>query len=102
LLELDPDSEAELEAIDDDGLREKVRRVCADPSGQRQPRHNFTRKFREPKKYVKSGDRAVFEFKPSGWRGLFVIGEKDGNAKGVFFIPVKGKRFWSMSDCPWH
>jgi hypothetical protein len=102
VLQLDPDSEAELEAIGDDGLREKVARVCADPSGQRQPRHNYTRRFRNAKKYVKSGGRDVWEFKPSGWRGLFVIAKKDDKAKGIFFLPVNGKRFMSMSKCPWH
>jgi hypothetical protein len=102
LLKLDPDSEAELEAIGNDDLTAKVARVCADPSGQREPRHNFARRFRNAKKYAKAGGRDVWEFKPSGWRGLFVIAKKDGNAKGIFFLPVKGKRFMSMSECPWH
>jgi hypothetical protein len=86
LLELDPASQAELDAIGDEGLKRIVARVCADPSGERQPRHSYTRKFRNAAKYARVGDRDAWEFCPSKWRGLFVIAPgKRGNR--LYFLP---------------
>jgi hypothetical protein len=101
LLELDPASQAELEAIGDESLNRIVARVCADPSGQLEPRHSYTRKFRNASKYSKMGDRDVWEFCPSKWRGLFVIaaGRRSGR---IYFLPIKGTRFMTLSRCPWH
>jgi len=101
LLPLDPGSEAELQEIGDTSLIEIVDRVRADPSGQKEPRHNYTRKFRNPGKYANVGDRQVFELRPSKWRGLFVIA-KGSETEGIFFIPVKGRRFMTLGYCPWH
>ena len=100
MLPLDPGSEAELQEIGDVSLIEIIDRIRADPSGQKEPRHNYTRKFRNPGKYVNVGDRDVFEFKPSKWRGLFVIAK--GKNEGLFFVPIKGKRFMPLGECPWH
>ena len=104
---LDPASQAELDEIDDDQLRRAVDRVLADPSGRRQPQHNYTRRFRNPRRYVKvAKSDAVWEFKPSRWRGLFVTAERTGGDGAthrlLVFVQVKGRRFWSMADCPWH
>ena len=101
MLELDPASEAELTEIDDEALALAVERVCADPSGQREPGHNYARRFRNASKYVNVGDRDVWEFKTSKYRGLFSIA-KGSDHRGIFFIPVKGKRFMTMAECPWH
>jgi hypothetical protein len=101
LLELDPASEAELTEIDDEALALAVRRVCADPSGQREPRHNYARRFRNASKHVNVGDRDVWEFKTSKWRGLFVIA-KGSDRQGISFVPVKRRRFMTLGECPWH
>jgi hypothetical protein len=100
LLPLDLGSEAELQEIGDASLIEIVDRVRADPSGRKEPQHPYTRKFRNPGKYANVGDRNVFEFKPSKWRGLFVIAA--GENEGLFFVPIKGKRFMTLGECPWH
>ena len=101
LLELDPASEDELAELDDSQLAQAVQRVCHDPSGRREPRHNYTSRFRNPSRYVKTGDRDVWEFKTSKYRGLFVIAEGE-TARRLYFLPVKGKRFMSLGECPWH
>lgn len=102
MFELDPDSVAELKEIGDQNLSSAVERVLADPSGRREPRHSHTRRFLNPRRYVRvARDERVWEFKTNHWRALFIT--VDGkNGRGVFFVSVKGKRFWSMSDCPWH
>ena len=103
MFQLDPDSRNELEEIGDDNLRAAVERVLRDPSGQREPRHNYTRRFRNPSRYVRvARDETVYEFKPSRWRGLFVTAEGESGKRGLFFIPIRRRRFWTMSDCPWH
>jgi hypothetical protein len=101
LLELDPASKAELEEIGSQALKDIVDRVRADPSGQREPRHSYTRKFRNASKYTSVEGRDIMEFCPSKWRGLFFIaaGKKTG---GIFFVPHKGKRFMTLNECPWH
>lgn len=101
VLALDPGSVAELKEIGNEALSAAVARVCADPSGQLEPRHNYARRFRNASKYVDPGDRDLWEFKPSKWRGLFVIAEGPTGA-GIFFLPVKKKRFMTLGDCPWH
>jgi hypothetical protein len=101
LLELDPASKAELEAIGNKALARIVARVCADPTGQHEPRHSYARKFRNASRYVAIGDRDVWEFCPSKWRGLFVLATgKDGGR--IYFLPIKDKRFMSLGVCPWH
>ena len=100
MLELDPASEAELAELDDDALRRAVERVCADPSGQREPKHSYTRRFRNTTKYVDTRGRDLWEFKTSKYRGLFFIAK--GKREGIFFVPVKGRRFMSLGECPWH
>jgi hypothetical protein len=104
LFQLDPDSRAELDELDDEALATIVERVLADPSGRREPQHNYTRRFQNAKRYVKglAKDEKVWELKPNHWRALFVTLETDDGRKGLFFLPVKGTRFWTMSDCPWH
>lgn len=102
MLRLDPDSEAELERIGDKGLERALNLVRADPSGRGTPGHRYTRKFRNPARYVDARGRDVWEFKPSRWRGLFLIASKEGEDVGMFFLPVKGKRFWTVKECPWH
>jgi hypothetical protein len=101
LHDLDPESEAELEAIDDASLQQAVARVLADPSGQREPRHNYARRFRNTTKYVDTGGRDLWEFKTSKWRGLFLIA-KGVDREGIMFVRVKGKRFMTLGECPWH
>lgn len=101
MLELDPASEAELEAVGDEALTRIVSRVRADPTGQREPRHSYTRKFRNPAKYIDVGDRDVWEFCPSKWRGLFVIATGTHGGR-IYFLPIKGTRFMTLNECPWH
>lgn len=81
-------------------LRAAVQRVCENPSGRGDPSHSFTQKFREPRRYL--GNRlpagtTVLEFKPNQYRGLFIV--KDDK---VAFLPMKGRRFTTVKDCPWH
>ncbi len=101
MLALDPASQAELRDIGDDTLTHAVDRVRSDPSGQREPRHRFARRFRNASQYVNTGGRDVWEFKTSKYRGLFVIA-KGASGNGIFFIPVKGERFMTLGVCPWH
>jgi hypothetical protein len=104
LYKLDPESRAELDAIGDARLTTTVERVLADPSGRREPQHNYTRRFQNPRRHVKGlakGEK-VWELKPNHWRALFITFETADGAKGLFFLPVKGARFWTMSECPWH
>jgi hypothetical protein len=101
LLELDPASEAELTEIDNEALTLAVQRVCDDPSGQREPRHSHVRRFRNTTKYVDTGGRDLWEFKTSKWRGLFLIA-KGTDHQGIMFVRVKGKRFMTLGECPWH
>ncbi len=45
------------------------------------------------------------EFTTSRWRGLFQLAEaeKDGTIHRLLvFIPIKGRRFFTVKDCPWH
>ncbi|MGK2936926.1 MAG: hypothetical protein ACSLFR_03840 [Solirubrobacteraceae bacterium] len=102
MLPLDPASRAELDAIGDEHLTRAVERVLADPSGRREPRHNYTRLFRNPRAYVsvRSGER-VWEFRTNHWRALFVLVDRDGRS-GIFFVPIRGKRFLTMGEAPWH
>lgn len=101
MLDLDPASEAELKKVDDAALTRAVERVRADPSGRREPGHRYTCRFHNTTKYVDTGGRDLWEFRPSKWRGLFVI-VKGASTQGVMFLPVKGKRFMTLSECPWH
>jgi hypothetical protein len=39
----------------------------------------------------------VWEFCPSRYRGLFIT---DG--EHVVFLKVRGRRFMTADDCPWH
>lgn len=101
MLDLDPASEAELQEIGDAALIRAVERVRSDPGGQREPRHRYTCRFHNTTKYVNTGGRDLWEFRPSKWRGLFVIA-KGPNREGIIFLPVKGKRFMTLRECPWH
>jgi hypothetical protein len=101
VLALDPASEKELDGIGDDALRDAVQRVRADPSGQQEPKHKYANKFRNASRYVNTGGRDIWEFKTSKYRGLFVIA-KGSKENGIFFIPIKGKRFMTLGACPWH
>jgi hypothetical protein len=100
LLPLDPESDSELKALGDAQLALAVDRVRADPSGQRDPRHSYTRRFRNTTKYVDTKGRDVWEFKTSKYRALFSIAK--GSREGIFFYPVKGQRFMTLGQCPWH
>lgn len=109
---LDPASKEELDRLCAEGgdseerLRQAVKRVCADPSGRREPHHNFTKPFHNPRRYVKVGKHVkVIEFKSNQWRGLLQLVEVTKNGKThrlVFFNPIKGQRFFSADQCPWH
>jgi hypothetical protein len=90
-----------LTAIDDEALTRAVDRVRIDPSGQREPRHRYTRRFHSTTRYVNAGGRDLWEFRTGKWRGLFVLVEgKSG--RGLFFVPIKGTRFMTLAECPWH
>lgn len=80
-------------------LREIIRRVCADPSGQREPRHNYTRRFKNPQKYVRKLPTAVtvWEFKPPRYRGLFLV-----DPPHLVFLKIRGAHFTTADRCPWH
>lgn len=81
-------------------LREVVQRVCENPSGQGNPGHPYTRKFKSPERYVGKKLPAgmnVWEFKPNQYRGLFVI-----KGELIAFLPVRGKRFMTIEECAWH
>lgn len=99
---LDPGSEEELARIDAPQLTRAVRRVQADPGGRGQPGHPYTRKFQNPRAYVdvRRGEK-VWEFSTNHYRALFVTFATEGK-RGIFFIPVRGRRFWTMGECPWH
>ena len=107
MLRLSPESQKELdsfcEQLSDNeaaSLRTAVQRVCADPSGRRQPGHNFTRTFNDPGRYTgKKLPRNVkaWEFKPSRYRALFITDDPF-----IVFLKVRGKRFRTIDDCPWH
>ena len=101
MLDLDPASEAELATLNDPQLTKAVARVCEDPSGRREPRHNYTRRFRNPSRYLKTGEREVWEFRTSKYRALFVIAKGKSESR-IFFLPVRGIRFMTLGDCPWH
>jgi hypothetical protein len=110
--DLDRESAEELErlceALGKQGvkLRSDVERVCANPSGQRNPRHRFTKKFHSAHRIVSVAKGAkVMEFTTNQWRGLFqlVEFEKDGTTHRLLvFIPIKGRRFFTLDNCPWH
>lgn len=110
--DLDPESAEELEQLCEalgkpgEKLRRDVERVCANPSGQRNPRHRLTKKFHSAHRLVPVAKGAkVMEFATNHWRGLFQLVEikKAGKTHRLLvFIPVKGRRFIPVSDCPWH
>lgn len=116
MYELDPDSAAELDELcrknpKAEKLRDAVERVCANPSGQFQPKHKFSQKFKNAKKYVTVAPGAtVWEFKPNQWRGLYMTVEDEiENENGekqtirlLVFIPIKGRRFLTVGEAPWH
>lgn len=110
--DLDPESAGELDQLCEtlgkpgEKLRGDVERVCANPSGQQDPRHRFTKKFHSAHRFVNVAKGAkVMEFTTNQWRGLFQLVEikKDGvTHRLLVFIPIKGRRFFSADDCPWH
>lgn len=110
--ELDPESAEELsnlcQALGKPGeeLRRAVIRVCENPSGQRNPRHRYTKKFHSAHRHVNVAKGAtVMEFKTNHWRALFqLVAVKKGDVvhRLLVFIPVKGRRFLPADDCPWH
>ena len=110
--QLDPESAEELDNLCKQlgasgvNLRQAVDRVCENPSGQREPRHHYTKKFHSPRRYAGGSKSAkVIEFNTNHWRGLFrlVEHEKDGAThRLVVFIPIKGRRLFPVDDCPWH
>lgn len=102
MLDLDPASAEELAKIGDKALTKAVERVRADPSGQLEPKHRYTERFKNASKYANVGKRDVREFKPSKWRGLFVVTKGPSGKQGIFFIAVKGRRFMTLGECPWH
>ena len=110
--QLDPASAEELDELckrlgkTAEHLRKAVERVCENPSGQREPRHHYTKKFHSPHRYAGGSKQAkVMEFTTNHWRGLFrlVAREKNGETHRLLvFIPIKGQRFFPIDDCPWH
>jgi hypothetical protein len=110
LYELDPESADELDQLcktlgsSGEQLREAVKRVCENPSGRREPQHRFTRKFHNPGRYAPHTEGKLTEFRTNQWRGLFQLVEvqRGGNRHRLLvFVPVKGRRFFSVKDCPW-
>lgn len=82
-------------------FREVIRRVCADPSGRRQPTHRYVQgPFRGVERYLgrplPAGTK-VWELKTNHHRGLFITDEPF-----IVFLPVRGKRFMTADECPWH
>ena len=110
--DLDPESAAELQRLCEElgkpaeQLRAAVERVCANPSGQRNPRHHFTKKFHSAHRYVPVAKGAtVMEFTTNQWRGLFQLVEFEKDEivhRLLVFIPIRGQRFLSVKECPWH
>ena len=109
MFKLSPDSQAALDAFCESlgdnqarALRGAIDRVRADPSGRRNPQHHYTQKFRDPAKYLgrklPKGTN-VWEFKPSRYRALFLTDSESGN---MVFLAVRGQRFFTADDCPWH
>jgi hypothetical protein len=82
-------------------FREVIRRVCADPSGRREPRHRYVRgPFRNAERYLgrrMPSEAKVWELKTNHARGLFVT-----DPPFLAFLPVRGKRFMTADECPWH
>lgn len=85
-------------------LRAAVERVLADPSGRGRPGHRYTKTFHNPEKYVTLEDGVkVWEFCPNQWRGLFMTADAQGDGPGLLlFVPVRGKRFLTKNEAPWH
>lgn len=81
-------------------LKRQVEQVCTDPGGRRDPTHRLTRPFHPTGKlsFLPKGQKA-FEFVANHCRGIFLV---DNEARVLTFIPVKGRRFLSMTECPWH
>jgi hypothetical protein len=112
LFELDPASAAALEEFcatlsqkQATYLKVVVQRVCEDPSGKRQPTHNFTRQFKNPSKYAAVPDGTkVWELKTNHYRGLFITAEVEKAGlthRRLIFLPVNGERFMLAGDAPW-
>jgi hypothetical protein len=113
VFDLEPETQAELDEYckglspsEAKQLRDAIKRVCADPSGRREPRHRFTRPFRNPKPYVGKVPKGMklWEFKTNHHRGLFWTGQKKHGGKTVrrlAFVRVKGARFFRTGDAPW-
>lgn len=81
-------------------LRRQVERVCQDPSGKREPRHNYTRPFRASGKlrFLPKGQKA-FEFKTNHCRGLFLV---DTEVRQLEFLSMgKLGRFFLPGNAPW-
>ena len=97
---------ARVSAFARSSTRRAVERVCENPSGQRNPRHRFTKKFHNASRYVTvAKDAKVMEFTTNQWRGLFQLVEikEDGETHRLLvFIPIGGQRFFTVKDCPWH
>lgn len=110
MYQLDDESAAELAALGDDAsvdaLRAAIDRICADPSGRRNPQHHFTKKFHKARKYVKiPAEMSAWELTHSKWRGVFVIVETEKGGEThrlIAFVPIRGKRFLTVQDAPWH
>jgi len=112
LFELDPESQVELDALleakadNAEALAEIVKRVCADPSGKREPKHRYTRPFPNAKKHVAVPPGAkAWELVANHWRALFMtVEEVEGEVtyRLIVFLPKKGVRFWPIADAPWH
>jgi hypothetical protein len=81
-------------------LRRQVEQVCTDPGGKREPTHRLTRPFHPGGKLsILPKDQKAFEFVTNHCRALFLI---DNKARVLTFVAIKGKRFMSMAECPWH
>ena len=110
--ELDPESAEELDRLCEQlgnpgkNLRRAVERVCSNPSGQREPRHHYTKKFHNPRKYANDEKQAkIIEFATNHWRGLFRLEEhqKDGKThRFLVFLRIDGRRFFPIDGAPWH
>ena len=81
-------------------FRVVIARVCADPSGRRHPQHSYAKPFHRPERYLGRALPAgtkVWELKTNHQRGLFITDEP-----WIVFLDVRGKRFMTADECPWH
>lgn len=113
MFELGPESKAELDEFCADlkpgeakSLRQAIDRVKQDPWGYGIPGHRYTKPHHPDKRYLHmpSGTR-VLELKVGNFRGLFtttVVKRGDREYRRIDFVRIRGRRFMTAGDAPWH